>query len=232
MRNKQQLISIDWTDVRLEGLKINYIGFHRLNQPIPKKENMISRVHHLNTPQGITMKALTIYSDFACAAKVNSTLKHSAEKLDFTVQWNISPWRVDMLKFSPIAEEALTDALDAHLIVFTGHGVLSFPFWLRRWVEHWAKCRQIADAALAVFCEKSADALSMPEILELSHFAARNGLNFIFGDNMVVVQSSTEGRPFFIEDHLHERELSVSPIRPQTLDTTHRDAYRGLSIIE
>ncbi len=122
-----------------------------------------------------------------------------------------------MLKFSPIAEEALTDALDAHLIVFTGHGALSFPLWLRRWVEHWAKCRQIVDAALAVFCEESADALSMPEILELSHFAARNGLNFIFGDNMVIVQSSTEGRPFFIEDSLRERELVVAGASPNEL---------------
>ncbi|HMD13377.1 MAG TPA: hypothetical protein VKI62_01985 [Bacteroidota bacterium] len=217
MRKKQQLIPIDWTDVRLEGPKINYIGFHRLNQPIPKKENMISRINHLNTPQEITMKALTIYSDFTCATKVNLTLQHSAEKLDFTVQWNISPWRVDMLKFSPIAEEALTDALDAHLIVFAGHGALSFPFWLRRWVEHWAKCRQIADAALAVFCEKSADALSMPEILELSHFAARNGLNFIFGDKMVVVQFSTEGRPFSIQDNLRERELIGAGASPNEL---------------
>lgn len=221
MKNKQQLIPIDWTDVRLEGLRINYIGFHRLNQPIPKKENMISRINNLNTPQDIAMKALTIYSDFACAAKVNSTLQHSAEKLDFTVQWNISPWRVDMLKFSPIAEEALTDALDAHLIVFAGHGALLFPFWLRRWVEHWAKCRQIADAALAVFYEESVDALSMPETHELSHFAARNGLNFIFGDNMVIVQSSTEGRPFSIEDSLRERDLIGAGASPNELYRRH-----------
>ena len=177
----------------------------------------MSKINKLNTPQNLTMKALIIYDDFTYAAKVNATLQHLAQNLDFTVQWNTSPWRMDMLKLSQIAEEALTDAADAHLIVFAGHGALSFPFWLRRWVEHWAKCRQIADAALAVFCEKSADALSMPEILELSHFAARNGLKFIFGDNMVVVQSSTEGRPFFIEDSLHERELIGAGASPNEL---------------
>ncbi|HMD53476.1 MAG TPA: hypothetical protein VKJ65_02865 [Phycisphaerae bacterium] len=178
------------------------------------------------------MKALIIYDDFAHAAKANAALQHSAQNLDFAVQWNISPWRMDMLKFSPIAEEALTDAVEAHLIVFAGRRALSLPFWMQHWLEQWAKCRQIADAALAVFCEESAYTPSKSVTLNLSHFAACNGLNFIFDDNMVIVQSSIEGRPSSIEDRLDKRELSMSSIRPQALDTAHRDAYRGWSIIE
>src|SRR5277367_1867006 len=107
----------------------------------------MSKLNRLNAPQDSTMKALVIYEDFACAEKANTALQHSAQNADVKVQWHIRPWRVDMLKFPPTAEEALTEALDAHLIVFVCRGVQSLPFWLQDWLEHWAKCRQIEDAA-------------------------------------------------------------------------------------
>src|SRR5271167_4231897 len=106
------------------------------------------------------MKALIIYDDFYSAIKANESLQHSAHKADFSVQWNIRPWRVDMLKFPPTAEEALTDAIEAHLIVLAWHKTQPFPFWLQNWLERWAKCRQITDAALAVICAGNAGVLS------------------------------------------------------------------------
>src|SRR6267378_5802818 len=114
----------------------------------------------LNQPQDSTMKALIIYDDFDSAAKANTTLQHSAHKADFTVQWNIRPWRVDLLKFPPTADEALTEALDAHLIVFAGRSAQSLPFWLERWLEQWAKHRRVKDAALAVASAGSSKAIS------------------------------------------------------------------------
>jgi hypothetical protein len=185
---------------------------------------------HKNQLEKNTMKALLIYQDLASAAKANTALLHSAQNLDFAVQWTIRPWRVDMLKFPPTAEEALTDAADAHLIVFVGRCAQSFPFWLEHWLEHWAKCRQIEDAALAVFCEGSGDAPSISATLELSQFATRHGLNFICDDKMESASSSTADRSSFTEGSLHEHTLSVSPITAQTLDTKTRDAYRGWSI--
>src|SRR5271154_7288476 len=122
------------------------------------------------------MKALVIYDDFVCAEKANAALQHSAQNANVRVQWTIRPWRVDMLKFPPTAEEALTDAADVHLIVFVGRCAQSFPFWLEHWLEHWAKCRQIEGAALAVFCEGSGDTTSISATLELSQFATRHGL--------------------------------------------------------
>src|SRR5271156_5278076 len=106
------------------------------------------------------MKALVIYDDFVCAEKANAALQHSAQNANVSVQWNIRPWRVDMLKFPPTAEEALTEAIDADLIVFAGRSAQSLPFWLQRWLEHWAKCRRIQDAALAVIPAQSTDTLS------------------------------------------------------------------------
>src|SRR5271169_4058538 len=113
----------------------------------------MTKLNQFKQTQNSTMKALIIYDDFCSAFKANATLLHSAYKADFAVQWNIRPWRVDMLKFPPTADEALTEALDAHLIVFAGQCGQSFPFWLERWVEQWAKHRRVKNAALAVVNE-------------------------------------------------------------------------------
>jgi hypothetical protein len=169
------------------------------------------------------MKALIIYQNPASAAKVNSALQRAAQHADASVQWIIRPWRVDLLKFPPGAEEALADAVDTHLIVFAGGIEHSLPFWLQHWLEHWTRCRQTGNAALAVCSEGIADALSISATLELSDFATRHGLDFIFDDRTMVALSSSEGR-------LQECELSLSPILPQTLDTKFRDAYRGRGI--
>ena len=178
------------------------------------------------------MKALIIYQNPASAAKVNSALQHAAQHADASMQWVIRPWRVNLLKFPPAAEEALADAADAHLIVFAGGIKQSLPFWLQRWLEHWAQRRQIENAALAVFCAGIADALSIPTTRELSDFAACHGLDFIFDERATVAPSSSEDRFSLSEGRLQECEQSLSPILPQTLDTKLRDAYRGWGISE
>jgi hypothetical protein len=176
------------------------------------------------------MKALIIYQNLASAAKVSSALQRAAQHADASVQWIIVPWRMELLKFPPGAEGALEDAVDAHLIVFAGGIQHSLPFWLQHWLEHWAQRRQIGNAALAVFSEGIADALSTSTTLELSDFATCHGLDFIFDDRATLALSSNEDRSSFSEGRLHEYELPLSPILPQALDTKLRDAYRGWGI--
>ncbi len=172
------------------------------------------------------MKALIIYQNIASAAKVSSALQRAAQRADASVQWIIRPWRVDLLKFPPGAEEALADAADAHLIVFAGGIKHSLPFWLQHWLEHWSRRRQIGNAALAVFSEGIADVLSISATQELLDFATCHSLDFIFDDSATATLSS------FGEGRLQECDLSLSPILPPTLDTKLRDAYRGWGITE
>jgi len=191
----------------------------------------MTKLNQPDQPQYPTMKALIIYDDFHSAAQANTTLQHSAHREDLAVQWNIRPWRVDLLKFPPTAEEALTEALDAHLIVFAGHSAQSFPVWLERWLEQWAKYRRIKDAALAVVGAGSSEALSSASAKpDLSRFAKRHDLNVIFDDKIKSIPSSIADKSSSVEGHQHERELSMSPFLPQTLDPKTRDAYRGWSI--
>jgi hypothetical protein len=136
------------------------------------------------------MKALILYQVFAFAVKANAVLQHSAQYSDVQVQWNIRPWRVDLLKFPPAAEEAQADAADAHLIVFGSRCAISFPFWLQDWLEQWTKCRQIKDVALALIHEDSADSLSISPTPELSRFASHHGLNIIFDASISIIPAS------------------------------------------
>lgn len=135
------------------------------------------------------MKALIVYQDFTSAAKANNALQHSSQHSDVQVQWNIRPWRVDMLRFPPTAADALVDATDAHLIVLAGCCSRSISYYLLNWLESWANCRQIEGAALAIFGREKGDELSASAVLEFSQFIKRHGLSVIF-DNRRLIDDS------------------------------------------
>jgi hypothetical protein len=184
----------------------------------------MSKLNKPRKPQVSSMNAFVIYADLSSFARANNALQHSAQNTDFAVRWNISPWRVDMLKFPPTAEDALTEAIDAHLIVFAGRSAQSLPFWLQDWLERWAKYRRVEDAALAVIGTGTKEALTSQS--DLSQFAERYGLSVIFRDRDV------------IEDSLFQIESSQtlksnrSLLVPQTLDKGTQDSYRGWGINE
>jgi hypothetical protein len=142
----------------------------------------VSKLHGLNTAHGSPMKALIIYDNFVFATKANTILQRASDRADATIHWNIRPWRVDALNMARNADQALLDAVDSHLIVFAGHRAQSVPSWLLDWLERWAACRQIRDAAFAVIGDKNGQTLSIPATPELSRFAKRHGLSFITGE--------------------------------------------------
>ena len=141
------------------------------------------------------MKVLIIYQDFASAARANSALQHSVQFPGIQVEWNIRPWRLDMLKFPPVANEALLDAMDANLIVFAGHIVQAIPFWLQDWLEAWANQRRIANAALAVLGIENSKLLKTFGVSDLKEFARNHGLEVVFDD-----RNSVPVDPAFLMD--------------------------------
>ena len=126
------------------------------------------------------LNAVLIYDDFMVAAKANGALKRSAHRSDGAMHWNVKLWRLDMLKLSPMAAEALAGAADAHLIVLALRQSESIPTWLMDWLEQWARRRQVQDAALAVRDGGDADTLPARVMPKLPQLAARHGLSFIF----------------------------------------------------
>jgi hypothetical protein len=182
-----------------------------------QKDHHMSKLDKSDTLLYPAMKALIIYQDFACAAKANTAMQHSAQHSEVQVEWNIRPWRVDMLKFPPNADEALEDAMDAHLIVLAGCCTRSIPHCLQDWLEKWADCRQIEAAALAIFGGENSDKLSTSAALHFSQFVKRHGLNVIFDDRGVIEDS------LFHAESLQNPKHCKSSINVQLLDVKPRD---------
>jgi len=136
------------------------------------------------------MKVVIIYHDFASAARANSALQRSGQFPDIEVEWNMRPWRLDMLRFPPIASEALLDALDAHLLVFAGSVAQTIPFWLQDWLEDWASQRHIARAALAVLGAERSEFAKTSGVADLQEFARIHGLEVVFDERTSVPADS------------------------------------------
>jgi len=132
------------------------------------------------------MKAIIIYDNCAFASKATELLQRVAQQVDTTLHWNLKLWRLDTLSLPHRADEALAEAMDAHLIMFAGHRTQLLPSWLLNILERWVACRQITNAAFAVIGGRNGDELIMPEAPELSSFANQHGLSFIIGDDLVV----------------------------------------------
>lgn len=138
-----------------------------------------------NTP---AMNAIIIYDAFVSATTAVARLRRSARDAGCGARWNVIPWRVDLLKFGPTAEEALRDAMDAHLIVLAGCGARSLPWWLQGWLERWATSRR-EEAALAVFGFGIGVQSSSLEIFTLQNFAKWHGLTLIYDTKRVQADS-------------------------------------------
>ena len=129
------------------------------------------------------MKALIIYDDVTRAANTNAILHRVAHRADMAVNWDIRPWRLNMLKLPATAGLALRDAVDAQLIVFAVRRINKLHVWLMNWLEQWATLRQTADAALALVGDGTAEAFTAPATVAMSRFARQNGLSFFFNNH-------------------------------------------------
>jgi hypothetical protein len=174
-----------------------------------------------------TMNAVIIYDRFDFAAKARAMLERAAHETDETTHWSVKPWRVDMLELPPAAEAALAEAAEAHLIVLALRQVQSLFPWLVDWLERWATCRQVQEAALAVWDSGSADTRSARATSELSQFAGRHGLSLIFDDHALVEDKSS----MFASD-LHEREVALTPTIQHILERPVRDNHQQWGINE
>ena len=125
------------------------------------------------------LRATIIYDKVTAAKKANAALHQAACCSKIAADWNIKPWRLDVLRLPSASDEALMETADADLIVLAGAGAYSFPSWLREWLECWANRRLVGDAALALVHDGTEGEHFAPAVPELSDFAAHHGLDLI-----------------------------------------------------
>ena len=128
------------------------------------------------------MNAVIIYDDLNVAAKAKAALERAAFRADEALLWTVEFWRLDMLILPPVTEAVLAKAAEAHLIMLAVRQAQLLPAWLLDWLERWATCREVQDAALALLEGGTGNALSAPPPPQMSRLAERYGLGLIFGD--------------------------------------------------
>lgn len=173
------------------------------------------------------MKVLIIYDDFTTAAKAVVTLQNASHRADMVLPWRASPWRVDLLKFAPIAEAALTEAAHAHLVIFAGFSNQIFPEYLSDWLEHWVVRRKVRDVALAMIGEGGNTSFSMTATFDLSQFAERHGLCIITNNNMATVV-----RPTIFNSKVYENVQSSLLESSHSSNISTSDSHRNWGINE
>jgi len=127
-------------------------------------------------------RVLIIYDNFYFAAKANAIFQGDALETGASTLWDVRPWRLDGLTLSSESDLALAEAADARLIVFAGPRSQSLPLPLEVWLEKWAACCRVVDAAFAVIGGRNGEALTLPAKPELFRFAKKHGLNFVVNE--------------------------------------------------
>ena len=183
----------------------------------------MSKRTNLRTPAAFPMKAIIICDDFAFAANAASTLTRVGRQAGVNVRWTTKSWPMNALNESALAEQALVEASDAHLIVFPEHEAKSLSFWVFDWLSRWAAVRTIQDAALGVI--RVGTGAPATALSELSTFARKYGLNLIVEDG------PPARRPMRLSVHFRAEGEVALPIAPTGL-VGMRVSYRGFGINE
>jgi hypothetical protein len=175
----------------------------------------------------LTMKALIIYDDFELAGRANAMLQRTADQTGLKVKWDVKPWRSDTLKLPVLGDQALREAMDAHLIVIAICQAKPVLGSVMQWLEKWAAQRQIPDAALALLGEEKNDVYSAAAMTEFAHFASEHHLSFI----MDVDFAARKGAAHFFYDSSNHK-LTSPPVRPHLWDAPASDSHRHWGINE
>ncbi len=181
---------------------------------------VVAREKHLLEP---TLKAAIIYDDFGFAARTAALLERAAIRSDEAIEWDVKPWRLDLLKPSSLADAALAETADTDLIVVALSKTHLLPDALLDWLDHWAERRQIRDAALMVLCPEET-AGPMSSWSRLKEFAAWRGLLFLDQRRWSDESDSTD----FVH-RLWRQKKPVNPALSWSVDRTPSPRHWGLN---
>ena len=146
----------------------------------------MSNYRNFRALRGPTVNAVILYEEIASAAASSTVLQRAAYHAHPASRCNLKPWRLDILRLLSAAQEALTEAGGAHLIVFAGSFIQRPAPWLMGWLEQWAVSRRFRNAALAIIASHKTKLAPVPVASDLSQFAKRHSLKLIVDCGVVI----------------------------------------------
>jgi len=150
-------------------------------------------------------------------------LERAAARSDEAMQWDVNPWRLDLLKPSFLAEAALAETADADLVVVALSKTHVLPEALLGWLDHWAERRHVQDAALMVLCpeETAGPRSSWGRLKELADW---RGLLFLDNRHLSEGQDSMS-----LVHHFGQGKRPVNPAISWTADPPQSPRHWGIN---
>jgi hypothetical protein len=171
----------------------------------------------------MTLKATVIYDNFDFATRAAALLERVALRVHEAMNWDVKPWRLDVLRQPSLAEAARAEAADADLIVFALSKIHLLPPELTAWLEDWEKHRQTKDTAvMALFPGEPAAAT--PLWHELKQFAGRHGLAFLSSHDV-----RQDGDSMQFVHRLWQRRQPAEPALGLPADSPHPLRHWGIN---
>lgn len=173
------------------------------------------------------IKTLLVYDDLPLAqtakVQIDRVLAQCGVK-----EHILRPWRADLLALRSFADAALAEALDASLIVVVLGRTGSLPLGLINWLEIWAGCRTIPDAALGLVCAPALSGSATMLEGELESLARRNRLTWLglLGEG-TKAEPKVESRVTGGEPRARERMLG--PVLQDVMSGPARYRFYGLN---
>jgi len=169
------------------------------------------------------LKAAVIYDDFEFAARAAALLELAGMHADEALEWDVKPWRLDLLSQPALGEEAVAETAGADLIVFAAGKTHSPPDELMDWLEYWALRRQIQDAAVVLLFSDE-PAVATPFGVRLKQFAKRHGLTFLNSAGM-----PGDGDSLQFIHRLHGQHRPVVPALESPADLPRPPQHWGIN---
>ena len=170
-----------------------------------------------------TLNAAIIYDDLDFAARTAALLERAAIRSDEFVQWDVKPWRLDLLKPSSLADAALAETAGVDLMVIALVKTHVLPDTLLDWLEDWAERREVRDAGVMVLCpEETAGPRSSWE--QLKEFAELRRLLFLGSRRL-----SDEGTSLDLVQQLWRRKQMVLPTLAWSAHAANPPRHWGLN---
>ena len=174
------------------------------------------------------MKAIIIYHDVPFAHQAGALLQRVGRQQNLHVEWTVKYWPVRVLDEPAMAELALDECLDAHLIILPSGLGQSLPPRLLNWLKRWAAHRQIPDAALGILNGGQITRLAPPLSPELPNLLRQHGLNLIMDRGAGTTAESIK----LLADFLPEQEMSIPVTRTDYTHLMTAHPYRNMGINE
>ena len=175
------------------------------------------------------MKAIIIYHDLAFAHKAGALLQRVERQENVHIEWTVKCWPVRALDEPALAELALGESVDAHLIILPSGLGQSLPPRLLNWLKRWAADRQIPDAALGILSGEHVIRPVVPLSSQLPHFLRQYGLNLIMDQG---AGTTAESSIRLLADFLPEQEISIPVMRTDYAHLMAAHPYRNMGINE